>query len=133
MTQRTSQTNRKKGIIFIDENYCIMVMPIDYALAKIRTGKNGRQYYEPFAYYSSIGKCLKEYLHESVHSDLREKSSISLPVALKAVQNSIQRCIGIFNEKFPDYDIVEIASIDSKAKNDACKRMPECASEKGEN
>ena len=131
MTERTLQENRKKGIILIDENYCIMVMPIDYALAKIRIGKNGQQYYEPFAYYSCIGKCLKEYLHESVHCNLREKPGFSLPDALEAVQNSIQRCISIINEKFPDYDVVKIDSVNSGAEYGAAKRLAKCMSEKG--
>lgn len=109
---------RTSGIIEIDENYCIKVMPHDYALAKISTGRDGKQRYEPFAYYWEIGKCLREYLRTVVHSDLREKPVISLSEALETVQSSVQRCIGVISTRFPDYDVVK------KGNSDGTKECP---------
>jgi hypothetical protein len=101
MGEKTTRTNG----IQIDDKFGILVMPIDYALAKIRKGKDGKVYFTPYHYFGSIQKCLEDYLKEAVHSDLGTKGYISLNEAVETIVHAFSRSAQALEKCFPEYEV----------------------------
>jgi len=99
--------NEPIGTIILDDKYCIAVLPIDYSLARRRKGKDGEDKFESFAWFGNISQCLKEYVHQTVHDDLRAKRGISLPEAADTAQRALERCLQAIQECFPTYEVVK--------------------------
>lgn len=100
------ERNRTDGIQ-IDDKFGILVMPIDYALAKIKKGKDGKTYFKPYHYFGSIQKCLEDYLKEAVHSDLESKANISLNEAVETITDTFRRSAQALEKCFPEYEVIK--------------------------
>lgn len=101
-----SDRKRRDGIL-LDDKYAVVTMPIDYALAKIMTDKDGSQYFKPFLFYGSVEKCLQAYIRESVHDGLSVETSISLDEAVKRIATACDRCHTAISNAFPSYKVVK--------------------------
>lgn len=101
------EINAKRAGIVLDDNYAIVVMPIDYALAKIRKDKQGEIYFDPFSFHSTIAKCLQAYIREAIHDALKVQTSISLGDALKSSQEAVRHCENVISHVCPQFEVVE--------------------------
>lgn len=102
-----ARDERTSGIIEIDEGYAILVMPIDYALAKkVKSKKTGDISYKAIAYVGSIEKCLKEYIRVNLHSELEGVERITVSEAVSVIQTVVGRCESAIRGAFPEYKVV---------------------------
>ena len=100
------EDKKRTGGILIDDKYAVVAMPIDYALAKVKSDKNG-MWFEPFAYFGSIERCLKEYIRTCVHDDLTTKTVISLSEAEERIAQAFRRSADALKITFPSYTVVK--------------------------
>lgn len=89
-----------EGVILLDDAYGIKAMDIDYALVKFRKVKGERRN-EPIAYFSSVTKCLQEYVKQRVHGELDVKADISLTEAIKRIEQATARCYQLIEGAIP--------------------------------
>ena len=102
-----SKSEEPRGRIILDNKYAIVVQKYDYALAKIKKGKDGKTKYEPFAYFSNISGCLRKYVNTAVHSDLEAKGDISLHEAVNTIETAVNRSIRVINDTIPGYEVIK--------------------------
>lgn len=101
-----SKESKQRSGILIDDKYGIVTLPIDYALAKVRTDEKG-VYFVPFAYFGSVKRCLTEYVKQAVHDDLTVDSAISLNEAIKTIDGAFRRSAQALETSFPAFEVVE--------------------------
>lgn len=94
-----------EGVIVLDDKYGIKAVDIDYALVTFYTDR-GKRAYRAVAYYSSVAKCLQEYIKQAVHNELSVKADISLSEAVKRVEDATVRSIQAIKATFPDYKVI---------------------------
>lgn len=94
-----------EGVIVLDDKYGIKAIDIDYALVKFFLRKGIRDY-KAVAYYSSVAKCLKEYVNLSIHDELDVKADISLSEAAKRIDDAITRSNNVIKATFPEYKVI---------------------------
>lgn len=95
-----------EGVIVLDDKYGIKAVDIDYALVKFFLRKGIRDY-KAVAYYSSVAKCLKEYVNLTIHDELEVKTDISLSEALKRINDAITRSNNVIKAAFPEYKVMK--------------------------
>lgn len=100
-----AEKRQRKGIL-IDDKYAVIVMQIDYALAKVKTDSIG-MYFVPFAFFGSVEKCLREYVRQVVHDELSVDSIISIGEAERRIAQAISNVTETISSRFPDYKVVK--------------------------
>ena len=99
-------TKRTVGID-IDDKYALCVMPIDYALAKRQTDKDGKVTYKPVAFFGTVQAALRDYVKQAIHDTLDVESSISLDEAIKLIETAIERSNTAILKAFPEYSVIK--------------------------
>ena len=100
-----SKRNEDKGLLWIDDKYAVKVMDIEYALVKASGEKKSLQ---TKGYWSSIEKCLRQYLKESVHDRLlNTEGRVTLVEAQKTIREVIEACEEKIGLSFPEYKVVK--------------------------
>ena len=99
------EQRQRKGIL-IDDKYAVVVMQIDYALAKVKTDSIG-MYFVPFAFFGTVEKCLREYVKQVVHDVLSVDSIISIGEAERRIAQAISNANNSIQSRFFDYEVVK--------------------------
>lgn len=98
---------RTAGIIELDGSYAVLVMNIDYALAKVGVNKKtGKATYTSIGYYGTVSQCLRAYVKESVHAELDSKAKVSVQEAEALIVDAVRRCESAIRGTFPEYKVV---------------------------
>ena len=103
-----AETRKQTRGIAIDDKYGIVVMPIDYALAKIKKDKNGDMYFTPFKFCGSIEKCLEAYLRETVHDEISIDTVITLDEAIERIATASKRVALTIKHACPPYRVYKV-------------------------
>lgn len=94
-----------EGVIVLDDKYGIKAVDVEYALVKFFLRKGIRDY-KAVAYYSSVAKCLEEYVNLTVHDELEVKTDISLSEAVKRIDDATARANNVIKAAFPEYKVI---------------------------
>ena len=95
-----------EGVIVLDDKYGIKALDIDYALVTFYKDR-GKRAFRAVAYYSSVAKCLKEYVNLAIHSELSVKTDISISEAIKRIEDAVVRSTQVIKAAFPEYKVVK--------------------------
>ena len=96
----------RRGLILIDDKYGIAVNERDYALVGIYVTKDGKEYTRAIAFYSSVAKCLKEYVRTCVHDALMDEMDISLAEALERIETAVHTSTQVISGVLPAIDML---------------------------
>ena len=91
-------------IIKIDGKYGIAVADTGYALMRW-TGKS----WTSEGYWSTVAKCLRQYVSETIHDELSERECAGVAQAAEVIQGAVRRCEAMIAAVFPEYEVREHA------------------------
>lgn len=107
MAKSVEIEERTTGIIELDGAYAVLVMNVDYALAKVGVHKKtGKTTYSSIGYYGTVSQCLRAYIRESVHDELGSKAKVSVKEAEELIVDAVRRCESAIRGAFPEYKVV---------------------------